>query len=410
MLSSLEHDSKSNASADSNEKLHQADYLDVQFMDTADPNKCLMKTSSTQNYNNLIKISKQDYIYDYDISYYNTNYEKDYLNLDENIIKQYFTSNYTIPKILKIFSKLFNITILKIQESKEKYWNKDVDLYIINDNNSKNILGYMYLDLYPRDNKYTHAATFDLQNTYINNNNIRILPVTAIVCNFTLPEKNKNYSLLTFNELTTFCHELGHALHNILSNVKYSSLSGISMEEDFGEMPSQFFENWCYNKTFLKLISKNHITNKKIPLSIINIIIKNRYNNIGLHYLTQILYTQYDLKVHEKKNNTEKYLHNLWFKIANNLLPYKELQNTYPMCRFDHLMVYCCTYYGYLWSIIYAYDAFSIFEKQGLFNKKLGLRFRKEILEKGSTIKAINMLENFLKRKTSNKAFLQIFK
>lgn len=356
----------------------------------------ILKKKLNNEYKNLLEVSKMQTLNDYDLAYYSNIYKQTYLDLDEQIIKTYFPSNYTIPKIIQIYADLFNIKIKLIKEIPDKYWHKDVELYVVNDEITNNILGYIYLDLYPRDGKYTHAATFDIQTTYRDENNKRILPVTAIVCNF-------SNSLFMFNEIVTFCHEFGHALHNVLSDVKYQSLAGISMEEDFGEMPSQFFENWCYNEEFLNLISCHYETKKKLPVDIIDKIQKNRNYNNGIHYLTQILYIKYDLMIHQKKNVTEKYLHNLWFKILSSLLPFKFNKNIHPMCRFDHIIGYASGYYGYLWSIIYAYDAFSLFEEKGIFNKKLGLKFRKTILEKGGTEKGVTMLENFLGRKTNNK-------
>jgi Zn-dependent oligopeptidase len=360
----------------------------------------ILKKKSSIEYNNLLNLSNKKILNDYDLAYYSNLYQKKYLNIDENEIKEYFPSNYSIPKILEIYSNLFGIKIKLIKGKPSQYWHKDVELYGVNDSKTNLILGYFYLDLYPRPGKFTHAATFNLQNTYTDIYGKRIIPVTAIVCNF-------SRSLFIFNEIVTFCHEFGHAMHNILSNVKYENLSGISMESDFGEMPSQFFENWCYNEDFLKNISMNHITKKSLPDNIIKNIQKKRNYNIGLHYLTQILYIKYDLEIHHKNNVTEKYLHDTWFRICDELLPFKCSKNTLPMCRFDHLIGYASGYYGYLWSIMYAYDAFTLFEIDGIFNQDLGTRFRKEILEKGGTVNGIKMLENFLKRKTSNKTFLK---
>ena len=366
------------------------------------------KVESDKEYKRLLDLSGKKELYDYDLRYYSNLYKKQFLHLDQQIIKHYFPSDYSIIKIITIYSELFNIKSTLIKESKSKYWHSDVNLYEVKDLTSKAILGYFYLDLYPRDGKYTHAATFDLQTTYRDINNNRIIPVTAVVCNYSPPELPHKYSLLTFGEIVTFCHEFGHALHNILSDVKYESLAGISMEEDFGEMPSQFFENWCYNKDFLKKISLNHSSGKKIPLSIINKIRKNKNFQNGMQYLTQILYIKYDLTIHKKEKVTEEYLRSTWFSIAKELLPFKISEDTYPMCRFDHIISYASGYYGYLWSLIYSYDAFSLFETGGVFNKELGLRFRKEILEKGGTIKGTKMLENFLNREHSNNYFFKI--
>ena len=362
----------------------------------------ILKKKASIEYKNLLKIKDGKYINNYDIAYYSNLYKKKYFDLDHNIIKEYFPSNYTIPKILNIYAKIFGLNIKLLKKGPK--WHKDVDIYEI-----KNI-GYFYLDLYPREGKYTHAATFDLQNAYYdkNKNGKRVIPICAIVCNFSKPNKNTGIALFNFDEVVTFCHEFGHALHYLLSNVKYHILAGISMETDFAEAPSQFFENWCYNQQFLKKISSHYITHKSLPKNIINNIIKNKNYNIGIHYLTQILYIKYDLAVHKKIYNASQ-LHKLWFKLEKELLPFKYSEKLYPMCRFDHLMGYDVGYYGYLWSIIYAYDAFSLFQENGVFNKSLGMRFRKEILEKGGIENALIMLEKFLGRKTNNKAFFSIF-
>ena len=370
----------------------------------------ILKKKCINDYSKLLFVSNKKELYDYDLSYYSNLYKKKYLNYDDNKIKFYFTSSYTIPKILKIYGDLFKIKITKIQRvHHDKIWHESVNLYEVKDKLKKNILGYFYVDLYPREGKFTHAGTFSIQNSYRDINNRRIIPVTAIICNFTPIQKNHKFSFLTFNEVVTFCHELGHAFHNILSNVKYESLSGISMEDDFAEMPSQFFENWCYEKDFLKKISKHYKTGRKMNNSLINIIIKNKHFLNSIDYLTQILYIKYDLGIHSKNKITKEFLYKKWFNLCKELLPFKITKNTYPMCRFGHLIDYASGYYGYLWSLIYSYDAFDIFKKRGILNSTLGYRFRKEILEKGGTIKGTIMLKNFLRRKLSTKFFFSIF-
>lgn len=366
----------------------------------------LLKKISLIEYKNLCSVVNKDNIYDYDIKYYSNIYKKDILKYDNNKIKEYFPSNYTIDKIMDIYSEIFGISIYLIKGNNDQYWNNDIDLYKVVDIETSKIMGYLYLDLYPRDGKYTHAATFDLQNTYLNKNNKRVIPVCAIVCNF---EKSNGISLFTFDEIVTFCHEFGHALHFLLSNIKYELLSGISMEEDFGEMPSQFFENWCYQPDFLKKISLHYKDKIKISDELINKIVLNKNYLNGIYYLTQILYIKYDLMIHKEQNINTKYLYNLWFKLCKELLPFKISDDIYPMCRFDHLIDYSAGYYGYLMSLIYSYDAFSLFEKEGIFNKKLGNRFRSNILEVGGTVKGTKMLENFLERSHEPQHFFKIF-
>ena len=210
---------------------------------------------------------------------------------------------------------------------------------------------------------------------------------------------------------------MGHALHNIFSKVKYASLSGTKTELDFVETISQFFENWCWEKDFLKYVSRNIKTKKPLSDELINKIIKTKKYNNGIHYLTQILYIKYDMIVHKKEHYSAKELHDMWFNISDELLPFfgpsnnhiiKSYNNEiFPMCSFGHLVGYDVGYYSYLWSIIYSYDIFSKFQKHGLFSNKVGMDLRRKIMEKGATKNGVKLLTDFLQRKPSYKYFLE---
>ena len=381
------------------------------------------------NHNNVNKgIQKMNNkINKYDFSYFSNIYKEKHYGIDTNIIKKYFPLNYTIDRVFKMYEKIFSIKFERVKNvKKSQIWYKDVILYSVVDksnnkaknkyikynklNNKSNVLGYLYLDLFPRANKYNHAATFDLQPSYINKYNKRVLPITAVVCNF-------DRKFFTHDSLTTFCHEMGHALHNIFSKVKYASLSGTKTELDFVETISQFFENWCWEKDFLKYVSRNIKTKKPLSDELINKIIKTKKYNNGIHYLTQILYIKYDMIVHKKEHYSAKELHDMWFNISDELLPFfgpsnnhiiKSYNNEiFPMCSFGHLVGYDVGYYSYLWSIIYSYDIFSKFQKHGLFSNKVGMDLRRKIMEKGATKNGVKLLTDFLQRKPSYKYFLE---
>jgi Zn-dependent oligopeptidase len=210
---------------------------------------------------------------------------------------------------------------------------------------------------------------------------------------------------------------MGHALHNIFSKVKYASLSGTNTELDFVETISQFFENWCWEKDFLKYVSCNIKTKKPLSDELIDKIVKTKKYNNGIHYLTQILFIKYDLGVHKKGNYSIKELHDMWFNISDELMPFFGPENNhiiktynnniYPMCSFGHLIGYDVGYYSYLWSIIYSYDIFSKFQKHGLFSNKVGMELRRKIMEKGATKNGVKLLTDFLQRKPSYKYFLK---
>jgi len=370
----------------------------------------------------LTKISKKDYnalthfanlepIKDYDIAYYTNKLLKQKYNIDNNQVKEYFTPSYSIPKILSIYCKLFGLNCNLIKNCPK--WHEDVFLYKFVDNKTNELMGYLYFDLYPRPKKYTHAMTLCLQNTYMqnnnnnnnNNNNKRIIPISAIICNF-------DKKFMTIGEISTFCHEFGHGLHHILSKAKYELYSGTSTEYDFAEMPSQLFENWSHEPNFLRKISNHYITHTKIPLNLAKKIQKNKNFNISFFYLRQILLISYDLQVHSIMNNeeiTKDNLYNLWFELHDQLYPYSLDKNIYPMCRFEHLIGYEANYYSYMWTNIYAMDIFSEFKKNGFYDTKTGLKFRKEIFEKGGEVEGPKMIENFLGRSVNEKAFFEIF-
>ena len=367
------------------------------------------------NHNNVNKGIKKlnNKINKYDFTYFSNIYREKHYGIDSNIIKKYFPLNYTIDKVFKMYQKIFSIKFEKVKNvKKSQIWYKDVILYRVFDkaNNKLKILGYLYLDLFPRDNKYNHAGTFHLQPSYINKHNKRVIPITAIVCNL-------DRKFLTHDSLTTFCHEMGHALHNIFSKVKYASLSGTKTELDFVETISQFFENWCWEKDFLKYVSRNIKTKKPLSDELIDKIIKTKKYNNGIHYLTQILYIKYDLGVHKKEHYSIKELHDMWFNISNELMPFFGPENNhiiksynneiFPMCSFGHLVGYDVGYYSYLWSIIYSYDIFSKFQKHGLFSNKVGMDLRRKIMEKGASKNGVKLLTDFLQRKPSYKYFLE---
>jgi Zn-dependent oligopeptidase len=367
----------------------------------------------------LIKLSKKECdtlvnfwnlheLKEYDIAYYSNKLLKQKYNIDNNLVKEYFTPSYSIPKILSIYCKLFGLKCNLIKNYPK--WHEDIFVYKFLDSKTNELMGYIYFDLYPRSKKYTHAMTTPLQNTYMinnnnNNNKQRIIPISAIVCNF-------DKKFMTIGEIETFCHEFGHGLHQILSKTQYELYAGTSTEADFAEMPSQLFENWCQEPSFLRKISSHYITHKKISLVLAKKIQKNKNFNNGLFYLRQILLSSYDLQVHSITNNqeiTKDKLYNLWFELHNKLYSYPLEKNIYPMCRFEHLIGYEANYYSYMWTNIYAKDIFSQFKKNGIYDTKTGIKFRKEIFEKGGEVKGVEMIEGFLGRSVNENAFFEMF-
>ncbi len=352
-------------------------------------------------------------MHDYDVAYYNQKYLIKNFNVSNEQIASFFPSDIVIPRVFKIFGDLFGISFQLTKTTPSQRWAPNVQLYKVFDKTtsikSNKLLGYLYLDLYPRAGKYTHAATFHIQSPYMGVNKKRVLPVVAMVCNFTEPSDGKTYSNWQFGEVETFCHELGHCIHEIVSKVEIQGLSGTKTELDFVETVSQIMENWCYDKTFLKKISWNHQLKQPIPSKYIRTLQAIRKKTGTTQYARQLVFLNYDLEIHSlpRPKITKSNLQHIWNTLTKKYIPYKITSGTHHMCRFDHLTEYECGYYSYLWSVIYAFDAFSEFEKKGLFSKTTGLKFRREIMEKGGSKKGTELLRNFLGRETNEKAFMR---
>ena len=369
---------------------------------------------SQKDVSKLKEYSKKDVLESWNLGYYSNLYKKEMLQYDQKKVQEYFPLEKLLPNLLGTFEEIFHLHIEEVELEAEKTWHESVKCYGVydNQNNEKgHLIGHFYIDLYPRDGKYGHAAAFTLKQAYIPYSedmcSERSTPISAMVCNFTRPTKDKP-SLLTFGEVETFFHELGHIFHQLLSKNKFAMFSGTAVERDFVECPSQALENWCYEKDFLKRISSHYITNESIPDEIIEKIKENKYLFNGLHYIRQLTLAQYDMKLHSNDENVD--VEEDYNKLQDKLSPL--VHN--PAClaaNFGHLMGgYESGYYGYLWSEVYAAEVFQLFKQSGdIFNREVGLHYRQSILEKGGTRTGFEMMETLLRRLPSNEAFLEQF-
>lgn len=369
---------------------------------------------SQKDVSKLKEYSKKEVLESWNLGYYSNLYKKEMLQYDQKKVQEYFPLEKLLPNLLGTFEEIFHLHIEEVELEAEKTWHESVKCYGVydNQNNEKgHLIGHFYIDLYPRDGKYGHAAAFTLKQAYIPYSedmcSERSTPISAMVCNFTRPTKDKP-SLLTFGEVETFFHELGHIFHQLLSKNKFAMFSGTAVERDFVECPSQALENWCYEKDFLKRISSHYITNESIPDEIIEKIKENKYLFNGLHYIRQLTLAQYDMKLHSNDENVD--VEEDYNKLQDKLSPL--VHNLACLAaNFGHLMGgYESGYYGYLWSEVYAAEVFQLFKQSGnIFNREVGLHYRQSILEKGGTRTGFEMMETLLSRSPSNDAFLEQF-
>ena len=284
-------------------------------------------------------------------------------------------------------------------------WHPDVKAFKITDRASGRLIAYFYMDLYPREGKYKHAACFGLVEGEEKKDGTYQIPFVAIVANMNKPSA-ATPSLLKHSEVETLFHEFGHVLHNALTKSKYAAFSGTSVSWDFVEAPSQLLERWAWDPQVLKKISKHYQTGEPLPDDLINRMIAAKNFGAGGTYLRQDFFAQYDMTLHTAKETPDTT--KLYFDLTKKIRRLPLTKGTIPQASFGHIMGgYDAGYYGYLWSEVIAEDFFGEFKKNGIFNPETGLKFRREILEKGGTIDEEKMVENFLGRPADIAPFLQ---
>lgn len=341
-------------------------------------------------------------LYSWESGYWSNKFRKENLELDSEKIKEYFPSQVVIDGMLDLFGSVFGITFEPVDIP---VWHPDVKAFKIKDKASGELVAYFYMDLYPREGKYKHAACFGLVEGEEKQDGTYQIPFVAIVANLNKPSGDTP-SLLKHSEVETLFHEFGHVLHNALTKAKYSAFSGTSVSWDFVEAPSQMLERWAWDPQVLKKISRHYKTGEALPDDLIKRMIAAKNFGAGGMYLRQDFFAQYDMTLHtaDTTPDTTK----LYFELTKKIRGLPLTKGTIPQASFGHIMGgYDAGYYGYLWSEVIAEDFFGEFKKNGIFNPETGLKFRREILEKGGTLDEEKMVENFLGRPADNKPFLK---
>lgn len=341
-------------------------------------------------------------LYSWESGYWSNKFRKENLELDSEKIKEYFPSQVVIDGMLDLFGGVFGITFEPVDIP---VWHPDVKAFKIKDKASGELVAYFYMDLYPREGKYKHAACFGLVEGEEKQDGTYQIPFVAIVANLNKPSGDTP-SLLKHSEVETLFHEFGHVLHNALTKAKYSAFSGTSVSWDFVEAPSQMLERWAWDPQVLKKISRHYKTGEALPDDLIKRMIAAKNFGAGGMYLRQDFFAQYDMSLHtaDTTPDTTK----LYFELTKKIRGLPLTKGTIPQASFGHIMGgYDAGYYGYLWSEVIAEDFFGEFKKNGIFNPETGLKFRREILEKGGTLDEEKMVENFLGRPADNKPFLK---
>ena len=328
----------------------------------------------------------------YDWRYYAEKIRKERFDLNEQEMKPYFSLDRTREGIFTVCKNLYGLEFTPLKEIPT--YHEDVTAWEVTDSN-KNHIGILYMDFHPRASK-RGGAWMTSYRTQKMENGKRIAPVVSIVCNFTKPTENAP-ALLTFDEVSTFFHEFGHALHGLLSNVTYESLAGTNVPRDFVELPSQIMENWAAEPEVLKMYAKHYKTGEVIPDALIEKMQKAGTFDQGFATVEYLAAALLDMEYHTRKVvikvDTETFEKEAMNKIN---LP-SEIIPRYRSTYFNHIFAggYSAGYYSYIWSGVLDTDAFEVFKLNGLFNKTNAESFKTNILEKGGTEEPMVLYKNF---------------
>ena len=332
----------------------------------------------------------------WDIRYFISKERSKVSSIENSELKKFFYIHDVKTEMFKVCEEVFDLHIKP--ESNETAWHEDVELWSLWEKNGQQ-LAYFYLDLYPREGKFTHAAVFDISS---GGSSRQELPICSMVANF--PNPNTGDGLMTFDEVETLFHEFGHVLHNGIGKSKYTRFVGANCEWDFVEAPSQIMEHWVWKVECMKRISTHIESGESLSEEICEKL--NKSKNIGVSLLTlrQVSFGLADQHLHGEnfKDSLLEIEHSAQ-KVTTITYP-KDINH---LAAFGHLLGgYDAAYYGYLWAEIIGDDLFSRFENEGVLSNSVGVDYKNKILKPGGTVPAENMVQDFLGRKWNDEAFL----
>jgi peptidyl-dipeptidase Dcp len=327
----------------------------------------------------------------WDWSYYSEKLRKKKYDLDDELTKPYFKLENVIEGVFQTAGKLFGLHF--VPNTTIPVYHRDVMAYEVR-NEEQDVVAVFFADYFPRKGKRGGAWMTSFREEKKLSGR-RVIPHVSIVCNFT-PSTAHSPSLLTFDEVKTLFHEFGHALHGMLADTSYASLSGTSVFWDFVELPSQIFENWCYEKECLDLFARHHITNEPIPAEYIDRIKDSAIYHEAYATVRQISFGLMDMAFHHRITDVDDV-----DQVEKDALAPTELFPTVDgtnMCvQFSHIFAggYAAGYYSYKWAEVLDADAFSVFQERGIFDPETAHSFKSNILSQGGTAHPMELYKRF---------------
>ncbi|ASF45901.1 oligopeptidase A [Methylovulum psychrotolerans] len=342
----------------------------------------------------------------WDIGYYSEKMRQHLYQLSQEEVKSYFPITRVLPGLFAVVERLYGLQISEITEFDT--WHPDVQLFQIHDKDGQ-LRGKFYTDLFARTKKRGGAWMDDCVGRKKTDDHIQI-PVAYLTCNFTPPTADTP-ALLTHDEVTTLFHEFGHGLHHVLTQVDYLGVSGINgVEWDAVELPSQFMENWCWEKDALALMSGHYQTGEVLPDSLFAKMLAAKNFQAGLFIVRQLEFSLFDFRMHlEYDPERGGRIYEILDQVRNQVAVIQAPKfNRFPH-SFTHIFAggYAAGYYSYKWAEVLSSDAYSLFEEKGVFDEATGQSFLTNILEKGGSKNAMELFVSFRGREPNIDALLR---
>mgnify|MGYP002855630766 CR=1 FL=1 len=351
-------------------------------------------------------LSPQSSLMPWDVSHLSERLRRQRYSFDSEALRPYFPLEAVREGIFGLYHRLYGISFE--EDRNVPVYHPDVKVYRVKDGERE--MGILYLDMHPRPSKRSGAWMTEFRGQHGT-----VRPQIQVVCNFSPPTRANASgvgtdapSLLRFNEVETFMHEMGHAMHGMLSDVQYESLSGTNVKRDFVEMPSQVMENWCYEPEFLTTFARHYQTGEPLPSEYIEKIRAAQNHMAGWLCLRQLNLGLTDIAFHTMSADeaTQK-AESVEAAAMENLLP--RVDGCCTATNFNHIFGggYASGYYGYKWAEVLDADIFSRFKHDGIFNTETAATFRREILSRGGTEHPTLLFRRFMGREPDQQALLR---
>ena len=372
----------------------------------------LLAKKAAQDYELLVKAKREATgdekatIHPWDFGYWMERVrERDY-NVDSNLVREYFPFATVRDGLFEITQHLYGLEYRAIEPPADApLWHEDVEYFEVVDRETETVLGEFFMDMYPREGKYGHAAQWPIvpRKQWADNSVQR--PVAGLVCNFPKPQGDRP-SLLTHDQTETFFHEFGHCLHTLLTESNTARFSGTSVQRDFVEAPSQMFEAWVWSTETLPLLSGHYETGEPLPRDLLERMIAAKtlcsrmldQAQVWLGSIDQAYHTSADGEIDQDA---------IAMELTEACTMFDPVEQTCFQCAFGHLTGYQGGYYGYLWSRVFAEDMAQRFKGLGMLSPEAGRYYRDKVLARGGTDDASTLIRDYLGREPDMSAYIR---